>query len=502
MKKFNILMAGAIALFATSCEKDLDPALPQENPQEPVLTTGDITTVAGGVLAEGQTVINLEAYRGAGEIPVLNLPETNNLPEGAVVEYKVELANNEGFNNPVVLDTYVGETEETQNNYYVLTDNWNAAHIQLFGKDPKAQTVYYRVPVYVNLDGTDFRYSSTTYYGLSGVKEETCMDNGVVIENAYYLMSSATGMTLADAQPFTQVYPGSPYDEPYFDAKVKVTEDVLQANGGQCKWMIAPQSSVDANSTNGVFGPVAGQETATEGQLTAESPAQGILSEAGKYLIHIDVWNNTFTVTKLEQPNVLYTPGDANGWDQLNSAWMTLDNGSYYCYAPFRGGFKLCENPNWDDNAANWGVDPEDPIKLMNGQEAGNIPVEEAGLYRLNVTYDSEADGLSTYEFISLDANKIGLIGGFAASGWNDDVFMAPELDDAGNLTGVWTAEATFAAGDEFKFRFDSAWTYNLGGDQKALTQDGANIKVAEAGTYTIKLFLLGGYAHFEMEKK
>jgi hypothetical protein len=52
-----------------------------------------------------------------------------------------------------------------------------------------------------------------------------------------------------------------------------------------------------------------------------------------------------------------------------------------------------------------------------------------------------------------------------------------------------WTATVELAV-DEFKFRANDGWTINVGGSFDNLTQDGGNMKVAEAGTYEVKLFL------------
>lgn len=79
-----------------------------------------------------------------------------------------------------------------------------------------------------------------------------------------------------------------------------------------------------------------------------------------------------------------------------------------------------------------------------------------------------------------LKIETVGIIGGFAASGWGSDVVMTSA---DGGIT--WTADVTFAAGDEFKVRFNGNWDYNLGGGN---VLDGDNIKVAEAGTYTVTL--------------
>lgn len=489
MKKINILMAGALALFAASCEKDLEPAQPQENPQLPILTTGDITTNAGGVFADLNQTLKLEAYKASAMIPVLGLPVTENLPEGAEVEYKVQLAADDSFAKVVTLNTILGETEETSSTYYVMAEDWNNAHIELFGRDPQVQHAYFRVPVYVNLDNTDFRYDSVDYYGLTGEINEACMDNGVVIESSYTLVLNGT-----DKVAFTHPAGGSPYDHPQFEVKFKVTDDDLNANGGVYKWQII------AGDNAGILGPEAGNEENMSGTLTAENPVSGQIMEAGKYLLSVNMWSLEYSIEQLLQPNMLYTPGDSNGWNQEGSAWLQLKDGNYYGASPLRGGFKICENPDWSDNSANWGIDPSDPTKLMSGQEAGNIPVDAAGLYWIDVTYDTEADGLGTITMTEL--TKVGLIGSFEGSNWGTDLEMDAVLDEDGNMTGDWTADLTIKSGQEFKVRFNGNWDYNFGGDIEAMNAGGDNIKATEDGTFKVTLHLLGGYPRITMEKQ
>ena len=52
--------------------------------------------------------------------------------------------------------------------------------------------------------------------------------------------------------------------------------------------------------------------------------------------------------------------------------------------------------------------------------------------------------------------------------------------------TKLWSVDVVLVAG-EMKFRWVGAWTVNLGGTMRALTQDGDNMKVS-AGTSTIVL--------------
>ena len=88
------------------------------------------------------------------------------------------------------------------------------------------------------------------------------------------------------------------------------------------------------------------------------------------------------------------------------------------------------------------------------------------------------------------DASPWGVIGSIASTGnsWNAD---EPMFTD-----GTWHVclGLTLTASDEFKFRKDASWDVNFGGAFAALgeafevTQGGANIKVAEDGTYDLFL--------------
>ena len=55
----------------------------------------------------------------------------------------------------------------------------------------------------------------------------------------------------------------------------------------------------------------------------------------------------------------------------------------------------------------------------------------------------------------------------------------------------TWTAEVTFAAGDQWKIRFNNAWDFSLGADPANVNHavlDGDNYSAAEAGTFVITL--------------
>ena len=85
------------------------------------------------------------------------------------------------------------------------------------------------------------------------------------------------------------------------------------------------------------------------------------------------------------------------------------------------------------------------------------------------------------------DASQAWSIIGAAAKGWSTDVVMTYDCaQNAFTYTGPFVA-------DEYKFRYGGNvgnWKANLGdaGSTGALKQDGGNLKITKAGTYTITL--------------
>lgn len=510
MKKFSIFLLGALGMLAaTSCEEKIDPATPQANPQEPILTSGDVVSEKAGVLAS-TAVLNLEGYRAEGAtIPVMKLVETKDLPEGATVSYKLQLSDTQDFKRNVVL----AATEGADDVFAVSASEWNEAHLYLFGKSPKEKKMYYRVPVYVNLDGSDYRLNSADYYAAEGTITETCMDAGFTISSAYYFLSDATSWALGDAtamEPFKFDHSDADvYDDPVFTFKFKLTPEMFLNADGTTKdgiyWKIASQEAMDATDWSIIDGPETNGDDNLAGVLVDVNAQAGKLIEAGNYKLTINMEEMTYEFELLLQPEVLYTPGGSNGWNQLASAWLKLTTfdddatkNGYYGLTPVdAAGFKICADTKWD-NSTDYGAGTDAPAlagDLVLGQEAKNLMVPAAGLYWVKVNYDALSYAMTTYQLT--EVTTVGMIGSFAASGWGSDALMTSADNGA-----TWTAEVTFAAGDEFKFRFNGDWGYNFGGELNNLTFDAGNIKVAEAGTYTVTLNLLGNYPNATLVKK
>lgn len=172
----------------------------------------------------------------------------------------------------------------------------------------------------------------------------------------------------------------------------------------------------------------------------------------------------------------LYTPGAANNWSFSGAQMLTTsDFVTYWGYAVlYAEGFKFTSQADW--NGINYGAGEEEGT-LSDDSEAGNLTVEEDGLYYCtvnlgNLTYTTSL--VSTY----------GIIGDATPGGWDDETTLTS--DDY----LVWTGTMTLVPG-QYKFRANNAWDINLGGSDENLTPGGDNLNFeGEEGEYTVTLDL------------
>ena len=176
---------------------------------------------------------------------------------------------------------------------------------------------------------------------------------------------------------------------------------------------------------------------------------------------------------------VLYVPGSYAdpSWDPANSPTVASVNndGVYDGYINIAEAgleFKYTDGPGWD---VNYGDDGADGTLEQNG---ANMSPAEAGYYRLTVNMNDMTH--------SYTKTTWGIIGDATAGGWDSDQDMTFDAE-----TGVWTAILELSPGT-MKFRANDDWAMNLGdnGPDGSLDYDGANIEIAEIGTYTITMTL------------
>ena len=212
---------------------------------------------------------------------------------------------------------------------------------------------------------------------------------------------------------------------------------------------------------------------------------------AAFYRFSVNMMTMTYEITPLNFEEFIYVPGNAQkyntsapgmpewGWTpELAPALRSANfDGIYVGYAYMDGEFKFTKERNWNaeynyDSFTTYG-------SMFTGQAGtgGNINCTEPGYYRLVADV---ANG-------SLNATKVtwGLVGPATPAGWDAGSYVVMNYNMADDCWEVTTA----LNADEFKFTTNGSWDINLGGDASNLEENGPNLRISEAGTYTIKLY-------------
>lgn len=203
------------------------------------------------------------------------------------------------------------------------------------------------------------------------------------------------------------------------------------------------------------------------GNLT--NPGDNISVPAdGYYLIKASLNDMSYSLTRMNWGII----GNAtpSGWDgQTALTYNATLNKWIGGFSLVSGEFKFRANDDWDYNYGSTALD--------NTLDAGgtNIAITQENDYA--ITLD-----LSVPNEYTFSANRWGIIGDATPGGWSDDTDMA--WDAVNNVFKVTVG----LTANQFKFRANDDWAINLGGSLGALTQDGDNFSVSEAGNYTITL--------------
>lgn len=208
----------------------------------------------------------------------------------------------------------------------------------------------------------------------------------------------------------------------------------------------------------------------------------------GMYKITVDFQHGKFTVTSVSQYGLLYVPGDYQGWSPSTapSLGSPKNDGNYEGYVNITttNGFKFTSEADW--NGTNYGDTAANGQSGVLSTTGNNLNVPAAGYYKINANTTNNT-------WSATPITSWSLIGSFAASGWSNDVDMTYN-----SSSNTWTGTITTAAGDQFKFRANHSWTFNLGesGGTGSLVYNGDNLGdptknfSVPAGTHTITLFL------------
>lgn len=476
MKKIALLSVLALGFGFVSCDDYTEPNPPaQYNPQETILKTEDVDVV--NAINEAESYNLAELNNAETDIVVATITCAT-LPQNSEFRANVEISNNGFAKASVVPSTVVPTETENQYNVCVAPDDLQGVYYNNISKGPATKTIEVRVSL-AAVTGSQVAYigGSDNYYGPYAMNV-TPFPSELVIEDNYYILGTINGWSVAEAIKFNHS-DASPYDDPVFTLAVDISND--QAAEGWW-WKIVPQSTFAAgdwvSGVNTQYGVTENGDSALEGMLVGNTadfePGAGCIKAPGQYLITINMMEGTYEFSSAVP--YLYTPGDANGWNQGASQMLyTNDYANYYGYAVLSpSGFKFTNAPDWDH--INYG-DAGSEGALSDDGGAGNLSVPVYGLYWCHVNTAS-----LTYEVTLIET--IGVIGDATPGGWDGSTALTPSDDFL-----TWTAKIEFKGG-EFKFRANNDWGVNLGGNLQNLTQDGANLASPGTGTYTVTLNL------------
>ncbi len=179
-------------------------------------------------------------------------------------------------------------------------------------------------------------------------------------------------------------------------------------------------------------------------------------------------------------PDFVYEIGNESGWG-VSHPLFGNGAGQYSGIYYLNGEFKFKPNAdNWDGDFEK--LEGTAYAGTLSDQGVGNIDAPDAGVYVIDVDLAA-----MTYKLTAL--TSVSIIGN--GGDWATDIELTY------NIEGGCFEVTTELAGGEFKFRANHDWAINWGGSFDDLSQDGANLSVAEAGTYKVQLFLSYAGKHY-----
>ena len=310
----------------------------------------------------------------------------------------------------------------------------------------------------------------------------------VNISDAYYLIggpgewNAESAMTMQFSHSALDVF-----EDPVFTY-------TFEGNGGDMWFAFGDKDAIDAvadGTLNKLFG-TKGESTDLSGSFDRRYNLDGdhsfcVDGKAKFYRFQINLADMTYTIIPLNFQEYIYEAGVNNDWGAVAQPLYCPDgNGTYtgFFYAQDadwsggKGAFKFTGAFNdWSQGNYGTGTINADGLSgtLIDDGGSGNV-LADPGFYQAEVNLAN-----MTYKLTPI--TTIGIVGPAQAGGWGDDTDMTYNKE-----TRAWEATLELAA-DELKFRANDGWDINWGGSVDNLTAGGANLKIAEAGTYFVQLF-------------
>ena len=453
MKKYLLYsLLGVAALSATSCSEDFNEgvAAPQSWEQEAAI-------VLSPVVASPVASIDLATAGDSVQVFTIN---NATLPEGtSITNYRLEMS----------AENYTAEIKADDNGK-IATADLQAFIENSYGKRPTEREISANVFANLMKDG------QASLLGLSSINILATPVAPQISKNYYLIGAPSEWSPTCVTMPFN--HSGKDvYEDPVFSIVFPATE-------GEIWFAVTDDITVEKDDWSQVFGCAEGNgNNGEEGKIKRRAD----LSDDGSFKVVVDgdakfikmtlnMMEYTYKIEKLNFQEFIYVPGNHQGWNPSTAAALQSPayDGVYVGYTYLNGNFKFTKERNWNAEYNFNDFTKKDDIFFNN--DGSNINITEEGFYRVTAN-------VATSELTAVKTSW-GIIGPAQAGGWDSDTDMTWNAEDES-----WTATIELAA-DEFKFRANDDWGINVGGSFDDLTQDGSNLKVTEAGTYEVKLFL------------
>lgn len=487
MKKISFISMIALGAAMTACSSyDLPNPPGQTYPEPEVFEDG------GVVLEQAATSLNLiELNNDNKQAELARVTDLVNFPDTYKLAFVAEVAKDDSYAGAALLDVVVDGDLVT-----VRPDALNGAICKAVTNDPAVRDIHIRYAAYavngdtkLRLGGNDVYYGSYTY----SIKP---FDPAVIIEDSYYLVGSFCNWDLSQAVKMNHTTDGSVYDSAVFGLQVEV--DAAAAASGY-EWKVVPASALTAGTLDTAFGVKPYEDNNLAGELihSAGRDNAGTITNAGPYLITVDIANLTYNVNVALE--CLYVPG--NGSSQSNFAKVqklyTLNFITYQGMAQLRNNWFLTGQPK-TSGIVYKSVDGTVTTKGL--VTKGELTGESTGK---NMKADADRNALHWISanlvqmtFEATTVNTVSVVGDH--NGWNEkeapELALTPNADPKKQDCLVWKGEVELNS--EFKININHEWTIDFGGTivpstnsgthQANLLYKGGNLIAPAPGRYEI----------------
>ena len=454
MKKYLLYsLLGVAALSATSCNEDFneDVAAPQQWEQEAAITLPTVTA---------KPVVSIDLATAGDSVKVFTTSDVT-MPEGTTItNYRLEMTTETNHKAEIKAD----------DNGKIATAELQTFIENSYGKRPTERLIW--TNVYANL----MKDGQASFLNLGSIEFKATPAAPQISKNYYLIGAPSAWDPTCVTMPFNHS-DKDVYEDPIFTIVFPIAD-------GETWFAVTDDITVEKNDWSQVFGCAEGNgNNGEEGnikrraELTDDGSFKVVVNGDAKFIkMTLNMMEYTYKIEKLNFAEFIYVPGNHQGWapDKAPALQSPNFDGVYVGYSYLNGNFKFTKERNWNAEYNFNDFATKDAIFFNN--DGSNINISEEGFYQIKA--DVASSNLSAVK------TTWGIIGPAQAGGWDADTDMTWNAADES-----WTATVELAA-DEFKFRANDAWAINVGGSFEDLTQDGGNLKVTEAGTYEVKLFL------------